>query len=350
MGLFDGAADGTGSTADVAALLGLPVVLVVDAAGMGASAAALVEGFIRFREDIDVAAVVFNRVGSRLHADLLRRACDDRFSQPVLGCLPPATQLALPERHLGLVLAAEQAGLDATIERLADLVTAELDLERLLRLARPPSLASFGQAPLPLPPLGQRIAVARDAAFAFAYDAVLDSWRGTGAEVLLFAPLADDAPDPNADAVYLPGGYPELHAARLADAARFRRGMRAAVERGTFVYGECGGFMALGDALVDADGAAHAQLGVLPLVTSFADRRLHLGYRRARLRRDCPLGATGASFRGHEFHYATVVSSGPAPALFELADATAAPLGPAGLVVGRVAGSFVHLIDRETPA
>jgi cobyrinic acid a,c-diamide synthase len=198
----------------------------------------------------------------------------------------------------------------------------------------------------PLPPLGQRIAVARDAAFAFAYDWLLESWRDAGAEIAPFAPLADEAPDRAADAVYLPGGYPELHAGQLAAAGTFMAGLRAAAIRGAALYGECGGYMALGEALTDADGVAHPMAGLLPLATSFAERKLHLGYREVRLAAAHPLGAAGQRLRGHEFHYATVTREGPGQALFRARSARGDDLGAAGLVAGTVSGSFVHLIDR----
>jgi cobyrinic acid a,c-diamide synthase len=156
MGLFDGAADGQGSTADLASLLDLPVILVVDARGMAASAAALVEGFTRHRDDVEVAGIIFNRVASTAHEALLRRACDDRFAQPVLACLPSDPRLALPSRHLGLVQAAEVPELEAFLEQAAEIVLAHTDLERLTRLARPFGLGLYGPPPRPLRPLGQR--------------------------------------------------------------------------------------------------------------------------------------------------------------------------------------------------
>jgi cobyrinic acid a,c-diamide synthase len=348
MGLFDGAADGEGSTADLASLLDLPVILVVDARGMAASAAALVEGFTRHRDDVEIAGVIFNHVASDEHAALLRRACDDRFAQPVLACLPSEPGLVLPARHLGLIQAAEVPELEAFLERAADFVGAHTDLDRLLRLMRPFGLGLYGPPPRPLRPLGQRIAVADDLAFAFAYRAVLEGWRIAGAEVLPFSPLADEAPDAAADAVYLPGGYPELHAARLAGNARFQGGLRAAAVRSAFVYGECGGFMALGRTLIDRGGVAHAMAGLLPVVTSFAQPQRQLGYRRLKLLEATPLGQVGTTFRGHEFHYASLVESGSAPALFEVTDARRRPLGTHGMRIGTAAGSFVHLIDRTT--
>jgi cobyrinic acid a,c-diamide synthase len=345
MGLFDGATDGTGSTADIAALFGLPVVLVVDTSAMGASVAALVDGFRRHREDVEVVGVVFNRVGSDSHADLLSRACFEQISTPILGSVPRRATLSLPSRHLGLVQAVEHPDLEAFLEAAADLALARLDLDRILRLARPPSVSLLGPDARPLRPMGQRTAVARDAAFAFAYPAILDAWRRQGVELLPFSPLADESPDEDADAVFLPGGYPELHAGRLAGNTRFLDGLRAAAARGAFLYGECGGYMVLGRTLVDREGAAHAMAGLLPVATSFAMPRLHLGYRRIDLLASCPLGSEGAAFRGHEFHFATEVER-DGPALFEASCARGLATGKQGAVLGGVAGSFLHLIDR----
>ena len=345
MGLFDGATDGTGSTADIAALFGLPVVLAVDVTGIGASVAALIDGFRRHREDVEVIGVVFNRVGSAAHADLLARACFEHLSTPILGSIPRDASLALPSRHLGLVQAVEHPDLDSFLEAAADLAEAHLDLDRLLRLARPPSVSLLGPDARPLPALGQRLAVARDAAFAFAYPAMLEGWRRQGVSLQPFSPLADEAPDPAADAVFLPGGYPELHAGRLAANGRFLAGLRAAAERGAFVYGECGGYMVLGQALVDRDGASHPMADLLPVVTSFAAPKIHLGYRQAELLESCALGDAGAGFRGHEFHFASELER-RGPALFRARCARGRDLGEQGCRGGRVAGSFVHLIDR----
>jgi cobyrinic acid a,c-diamide synthase len=342
MGLFDGATAADGSTADLAAGFHWPVVLVVDAGAQGASAAAVVQGFARFRPDVAVKAVVFNKVGPGRHAEILRDACARAVPDiPVLGCIPRIRDLLVPSRHLGLVQAVEHEDLPAFLDRAADLVAEHVDVAALKALARP--VAPGHGAPVPVAPPGQRIAVARDAAFAFAYPMVLDGWRAAGAEIAFFSPLADEAPDGAADAVYLPGGYPELHGGVLAAAETFKAGVRAAAERDAAVFGECGGYMVLGEGLIDADGAAHGMVGLLGLETSFAARRLHLGYRRAVLGADGPLGAAGTAFTGHEFHYATVTREAGAP-LFQCADALGAAKGPAGLCDGRVAGSFVHLI------
>jgi len=348
MGLFDGGPDGRGSTADVASLLGLPVVLAVDAKGMGQSVAALAAGFAEFRDDVAVAGVICNRIGGARHAQLLGEALDARLPGLRLGALPMDPGLDLPSRHLGLVQARER-DLEPVIARAAELVAAHVDLDRLAALAAPVTLAAFG-APGPLVPSpGQRIALAHDDAFAFAYEAVVVGWRRAGSTIHPFSPLADEAPDAAADAVILPGGYPELHAGRLAAASRFIAGLRAAAAREAVIYGECGGFMVLGEGLIDADGVRHPMAGLLPVVTSFAERSLHLGYRRLTVRAAGFLGRVGSLYRGHEFHYARLVEPGAAPALFDVADAAGRPLGPAGAQIGRTAGSFMHLIDRAVP-
>lgn len=349
MGLFDGAPDGTGSTADLAALLGLPVLFVVEARRLAQSVAPLIEGFVRFRPDVEIDGIVLNATGSDRHRRTLLAACDDRFATPVLGCLPRLDDLALPSRHLGLVQAAEHPDLEAFIERAAELVAGHLDLDRLRRLARRPTLELLAPGETRLwPALGQRIAVASDPAFAFVYPAVLDGWHRQGATVHPFSPLADEAPDPAADAVYLPGGYPEIHASRLAQNRGFLDGLRAAAARGAFVYGECGGYMVLGRTLVDRDGRAHAMAGLLPVATSFAAPELQLGYRKLRLLESTPLGRRNLAWRGHEFHYAHETERAGA-ALFTAADASGTPLGEVGCVDGNVAGAFLHLIDRHPP-
>ena len=349
MGLFDGAGpDGeAGSTAALARLTGWSVVLVIDARGQGASAAALIAGFARHDPAVRVAGVIFNRVSGARHRALLETALARHVPEvPVLGAVPNDTALVLPSRHLGLVPAAEIAEIDAALDRAAAAIGAAVDVEGLGALARPSRLSAAEPGPI-LPVLGQRIAIARDDAFLFAYPALLADWRRQGAALSFFSPLADEAPDPHADAVFLPGGYPELHAGRLAAAERFLAGLRGAAGRCAAVYGECGGYMVLGERLTDAAGDVHRMAGLLPLATSFAERRLHLGYRAAELIADGPPGAKDARFRGHEFHYATVVEEGAGAPLFRVADSVGNEFGAAGRRRGAVAGSFLHLIDRE---
>jgi cobyrinic acid a,c-diamide synthase len=333
MGLFDGAADGTGSTADLAKALNAPVVLIVDCASMSGSVAPLVAGFSRFDPDVQVAGVILNRVGSPRHERLLRTALAP-LGLPVLGAVPRDMALQRPSRHLGLVQAGEHADLEAFIQGAADLITRQIDLDPLLALARP---TVTGNAPRLKPP-GQRIAVARDQAFAFSYPHMLADWRAQGAEISFFSPLADQGPE-HADFVLLPGGYPELHAGRLSQNHNFMQKMKSAAQT-SLIYGECGGYMVLGERLTDAEGKAHQMLDLLPLDTSFATRKLHLGYRHLTAKD----GPFKGNWKGHEFHYATTIRATGTP-LFEAQDAEGAPLPAMGLVHGRVMGSFAHLID-----
>ncbi len=288
MGLFDGTgADGeTGSTAELARVTGWPIVLVVDVRGQGASVAALLRGFAGHRPATAPAAVIFNRVAGERHKAVLETAVTRWLPDlVVLGALPDDPALALAARHLGLVPAAENgAAAAAVIDRAADAIGAALDIDRLVALARPSRLCRAGAVP-GIAPLGRHIAVARDDAFCFAYPALFDGWRRAGATIAFFSPLAGEAPAPQADAVYLPGGYPELWAGRLAAGESCFAALGRAAAAGKPVYGECGGYMVLGEALIDASGQRHRMAGLLPLVTSFATRRLSLGYRRADPRR-----------------------------------------------------------------
>ena len=345
MGLFDGAPDGTGSTADLAALFNLPVLMVIDVQRLGQSAAAIVDGFRRFREDVEIVSVLLNRSAGPSHSELIKNACQAQFSTPIVGAIDRHKALEIPHRHLGLVQASEQAELEAFLNKAADLIEEHVDLDRLQRLARAPNVSAMGPTARPIPALGQRIAVARDIAFAFQYASVLNGWREQGAEVHFFSPLDDQAPDDTADTVYLPGGYPELHAGVISRNSIFLNGLRAAAHRNAFIYGECGGYMVLGDELIDKRGDAHPMAGLLPVRTSFEHPKLHLGYRELKLLAPTPLGRPPLLYRGHEFHYASELSRQGEP-LFEMSDARNRPRGEAGCVKGTVAGSFQHLIDR----
>ncbi|KFG70199.1 cobyrinate a,c-diamide synthase [Microvirga sp. BSC39] len=346
MGLFDGIRHEigrTGASADIAALFGWPVILVLDVSGHAQSAAAVALGCARFDPRINVVGVVLNKVASDRH----RRLVEDgmaRIGLPVLGALVRNADLALPERHLGLVQAGETEELDARLERLADAVEDAVDLNRLMALARPTQLASPDDV-IPLPPPGQRVALASDQAFSFVYPHVLAGWRKAGAEIVTFSPLADEAPPSDCDVCWLPGGYPELHAARIADASRFLEGLRSFAESRP-VHGECGGYMVLGMSVEDGEGHAHAMAGLLPVETSYAKRKMHLGYRVADLLHDGVLGQAGARLVGHEFHYASVTQRDRSAetAFAKIADAEGSDLGTAGHRRGLVTGSFFHTI------
>ncbi len=359
MGLFDGVSCtidtidsmNDGSTASLARISGWPIVMVIDVRGQSVSAAATVQGFSRFNSHLCLAGVILNRTSSQHHVEVLRAALARRVPETVvLGAVPDETRLELPTRHLGLVQARELPHLNPFLEAAADIVSRYVDVKAVSDIARParlllPLTGTAGGQMAPLPPLGQRIAVALDDAFTFVYPAILNGWSQNGAEVVPFSPLNNESPPVDCDAIYLPGGYPELHAGLLASNTKFINGLQKAARCSRIILGECGGYMVLGNALINADGHQHMMAGVLPLVTSFVQRRLHLGYRVVTLFRESPLGATGSVFRGHEFHYATLISEGPGEELFSVANATGQALGKAGLRHGNVMGSFIHLID-----
>ena len=347
MGLFDGASmagsSANGSSASIAARLGWPVLLVLDVSGQSETAAAMVKGFASYDPNVRIAGVVLNRVASERHHRLCAQAIEG-LGIPVVGSLPRNSEHVLPERHLGLVQAEEMANLESTLERIADFVEANVDMDKLLELADGKEQVSPGTVKAVSPP-GQRIALARDIAFSFFYQHLETAWREAGAEILPFSPLADEAPDPSADVCWLPGGYPELHAGTLASNRQFLDGLRSFAATRP-VHGECGGFMVLGERLEDKDGTSHQMSGLLGLETSFAKRKMNLGYRDVTLREDTALGVKGAGFRGHEFHYATIVRAEDAP-VFDAKDARGESLGAMGGQRGNVTGSFFHLIDRK---
>ncbi len=404
MGLFDGAASGHGSTADLAQTLDLPVIFVVDSEKQSQSIAALVHGFATWRSGLRIAGIIVNRCASTRHEAMLRAALA-QTSIPVLGVLPRRDSLALPERHLGLVLPGEVDAFATVVSNAAVAIEDFVDLNLLLALSSPlavphappppplsgragegggsathrwtptppappsplegeagrgvaqrrtdgpppptPPLKGEGSArpiapPSPLPPLGQHIAIARDDAFAFLYPHWLIDWRQSGASVSFFSPLADEVPHPDADAVFLPGGYPELHAGRLAAQQKFMTSAQTIAARGTLIYGECGGFMVLGRSLTDRDGVTHAMAGLLPHDTRIDRPRRVLGYRR--LTHASPL-PWPKSLNGHEFHYSSAKKLPQGTPLFSATDALGDPLPPMGLVHGNVMGSYAHVID-----
>lgn len=349
MGLFDGVASEpgrSGATADIAARFRLPVLLVLDVAGQSQSAAAVVRGFASHDSAVRIAGVILNRVGSERHRALVADAIA-ALDIPIVGALPREKAIALPERHLGLVQAREHGDLAARLDHLASFAERHIDLGKVAaaaaNIAQPPA----NVAPALTPP-GQRIALASDAAFTFIYPHVLEGWRRAGAEIVTFSPLNDEAPPESCNCCWLPGGYPELHAGALADAHQFRSGLVRFAETRA-VHGECGGYMVLGEGLEDASRARHAMTGLLGHATSFAEGKLHLGYREARLLCDGLLGSAGTIVRGHEFHYAALICSGSEAPFVELRDGQGRPLGLSGGRRGHVTGSFFHAIAQERP-
>jgi cobyrinic acid a,c-diamide synthase len=353
MGLFDGVAappGRSGAGADLAAGLGLPVLLVLDVSGQSQTAAAVARGFMGHAPGVEIAGVILNRLASERHRTGVAEAMD-AVGLPVLGAVPRDERWATPERHLGLVQAQEHPALREHLERLADLAEAHLDLDGIARCARTPAQAAAPTTRPTLGPPGQRIALAQDAAFSFIYPHHLQGWRRAGAEIRPFSPLDDEPPPDDCDVCWLPGGYPELHADALAAALRFKAGLRRFAETRP-VHGECGGYMVLGAGLEDASGARHEMAGLLSHATSFARRKMNLGYRRARLLAAGPIGRAGQIIRGHEFHYASLTDPGRDAPLAALSDAQGRDLGAAGGRRGFVSGGFFHAIaeDDETAA
>ena len=342
MGLFDGAPpEGQGSVADLARHLRLPVILVVDAGRMAQSIAPLVMGFARHDPQVQITGLILNNVGSPRHAAMLRQALAP-CGIPIVAALPRAKDLQTPSRHLGLVQAQERDDLDTFMNRAADHLSRGIPGDTTPDLSTIPDLA----APLPMPgpnrplsPPAQRIALAQDQAFAFAYPHMIGDWRQAGAEIIPFSPLADEAV-PRADFVFLPGGYPELHAPQIAAAHNFLTSLRHHAQTRP-VYGECGGYMVMGETLVDAEGTPHHMAGLLPLATSFETRQRHLGYRQI----TATQGPLTGPYKAHEFHYATTLYANGTP-LFTARDAMGEPLPDMGLIKGHSAGSFAHIIDR----
>ena len=300
MGLFDGiGSSSTGSTADVARLLGLPVVLVLDAGGQAASLSALVRGFRDHDPNLAIAGVVLNKVSSPRHRELLAEVLE-RVDVPMLGCLPRTEALALPGRHLGLAPAHELDNPEQRRQAWAALASQHLDLERLEPLLQAPRP---GPAPLadiptvqgqPLP-----VALASDAAFHFRYQETSELLEQMGMPVLPWSPLADEAIPSDAKGLILPGGFPEQHAAQLSGCERSMKSLRA-FARQRPVYAECGGMLVLGEQLTDLDGSSHSMAGLLPFTAQRGP--LQVGYRRLQARRDSPVVETGQQLVGHEFH------------------------------------------------
>lgn len=345
MGLYDGVAtkgaSGFGSSAETAVRFGWPVILVVDVSGQAQSAAATALGFMNYMPDLPFGGVILNRVASPRHERLARLGMEQAGIK-VLGMLPRRGDLALPERHLGLIQAIEHPDLEQAISNYASFLSEHVDLEAIRAVAQGTNAPKVGR--LVRPP-AQRIALARDAAFSFTYPHLLKAWRTEGAEILPFSPLNDDLV-PDADLVWLPGGYPELHAGTLAGANKFLTSLRehAATKP---VHGECGGYMALGTTLIDKEGVAHKMAGLLGVVTSYEKRKFHLGYRQAVLQ-EAVLGyQRGSRLRGHEFHYSTILEEPDAP-LAQVTDADGNLVSETGSLRGHVSGTFFHMISEAT--
>lgn len=347
MGFFDGVADngayGIGSTADLARLTGWPVVIVLNVSGQAQSAAAVAMGFYKFDPNIKIAGVILNKVASARHESLIKTGMKQAGIR-VLGSLPKEKSVSLPERHLGLIQAQETSSLENILSQLSNFVEENIDIDTLLQSAISSSESFELQKPNYINPPGQRIALARDEAFSFVYPHLLNSWHKSGAEVIPFSPLADQVPDLSADVVWLPGGYPELYAGKIASSQNFLAGLKTFVKTKP-VHGECGGYMVMGQVLIDSNGENHLMAGLLGLVTSFEKRKMNLGYRKAKILSSIPSLEKGDIVSGHEFHYSTIIKQ-PDPPLAEITDAKNERVKEAGSRVDLASGTFFHMIAK----
>ncbi len=357
MGLYDGfdPLDEAGSTAQMAKWLGLPVLLCVGARSLARSLAALARGFHGFDPGLRWVGLAANLVGGPRHVDILRRAMSLVPELPFLGGLPRREEIALAERHLGLVTA-EEAGLDERgVDTLAEWVEEALDLDELWRRLPRLEPAAPSEAPVPSP-AGRRVrlAVARDRAFCFYYQENLRRLEEAGAELVFFSPLRDRALPAGVAGLYLGGGYPELFAARLAQNRPLRRQIAHLGRAGLPVYAECGGMMYLGRALSDQAGRRWPMVGLLPLEFRMLPRLRSLGYREVRFRCATPLGPAGTVARGHEFHYSEVSAPGEDPELEEAVYQARGSRGPVAdcpsYARGNLLASYVHLHFGSNPA
>ena len=350
MGLFDGARNsGEGSTAAMAKHLRLPVLLVVDASKMAASAAALVRGFETFDPAVRIAGVVFNQVGSAGHYGLLREALEQAGCAPAVGYLPNEASLRVPERHLGLYTAQEDVLSKPALDHLSSLMEQFVNLDRVLGIAAIENAHQTPAAPSRAVGDAARIAVARDRAFCFYYEDNLDALRASGAEIVEFSPLADRTLPEGTDAIYIGGGYPELYAAELSANHSMRASIGQFVENGGPAYAECGGLMYLGRHLRLRDGHALAMVGVLPFGTMLTDRLVRFGYTEVSFISDCLLGRAGATARGHSFHYSTIDGAPDVPCVYHVRSTLSGAESTEGYVVGNVLASYIHLHFLSNP-
>ena len=337
MGLFDGAEKSDGSSAEIAALLGLPVIMVIDGSKMAYSAAPMLYGYKNFDSSVKVAGVIFNRVGSASHYSYLEAAAKDVGVEP-LGYLPRNSAITIDERHLGLNTSAEYDR-QAVIDAMADHIEKTVNIERLLEVAKI-ELPEVEAVPMRTERSGKVIAVARDEAFNFIYHANIEALSRYG-EVRFFSPLHDEKL-PDADLVYLAGGYPELHARALAENASMRESIAGWCRSGGATYAECGGLMYLGQTLTLADGASYPMCGVLDLDTTLQEARLTLGYRKV-----YPTGTAGIELRGHEFHYSRISRQGQIENIAEVRNARDQQVETQLFRAANTIASYLHLYWGE---
>jgi cobyrinic acid a,c-diamide synthase len=358
MGLFDGKSGGSdaGSSAEIAKLLKLPVVLVVDAAKSARSIAAVVMGFELFDPELQLAGVILNRVASERHYEMLREAITASCKTKILGWLPREPRIAIPERHLGLHEAEQMSvgneeSAKTQIDILAMLAEQYFDLDGLLELEcgllmdeqrQRAAYAASNASSI-------RIGVASDPAFSFYYEDNLDLLRERGAEIVRFSPMADTHLPYDLDALYLGGGYPELYAEQLSGNGQMLDEVRVFAASGKPVYAECGGILYLSENLSVADGKVYSMAGVLPLSMEMTDKLVQFGYVTVEFTEDCLLGATGTVIRGHSFHYSRIASQNEMATSYRVQYSMSGREELEGFHRGSVLASYVHLHFRANP-
>jgi cobyrinic acid a,c-diamide synthase len=344
MGMFDGRATGPeGSTAEVAAILQTPVLLVVDVGGMSRSAAAIVQGYARFDPTVHVAGVVLNRVGGPRHYQLVKTAIEAQAGVSVWGYLPWDDALVLPERHLGLVPVGEDTAFQKVCSALGEAAERSIDIQAIINAAQSaPVIAIPPDAVLPETTSVARIGVARDTAFNFYYDANLLWLRRWGAELIEFSPLEDHGLPSEVDGLYFGGGFPEVFAKGLAENHALIAAVRRAHQAEIPIYAECGGLMYLVEAIQDAARMRYPMVGLLPGMCHLTDRLQNFGYKEVISLRDSVLGPAGLRTRGHEFHY-SVWEDRPSGASLYRTRSSHGDERDEGYSAANLTASYVHL-------
>ncbi len=350
MGLFDGKSgtSDSGSSAEIAKLLGLPVLLVLDAGKSARSIAATVLGFELFDPDLPLAGVILNRVASQRHYQMLEAAIRTRCHTPILGWLPRDPAIVIPERHLGLQTAEEAIDTDALINTLATLAEQQLDLDAILELTCSLDLASTPQAAF-FTESAIRIGLARDRAFTFYYEDNLDLLRGRGATIVPFSPLEDTELPPELDALYLGGGYPELHPSQLAANTSLLADIRSFASSGRPIYAECGGMIYLAHTLKLLDGSTHPLANLLPFSVEMTSRLVQFGYVNVTLTHDCLLGPAGTTLRGHSFHHSRIPDTPAVDTAYDVTYSLSGLQEAEGYCVGNILASYLHVHFRTNP-
>lgn len=350
MGLFDGASGKSdiGSTAEMAKLLGLPVVLVVDASSAARSVAALVHGFETFDPQLKILGVIFNKVAGPTHYDMLRDAVESTCRAVSLGYLPRDERIQVPERYLGLFTAGEDLLPDSKMEVLAEIAEGHIDLGKLLESAASFNVTRIDEHSAPASSR-VRIGVARDRAFCFYYEDNLEALREAGAEIVEFSPLTDTALPASLDALYFGGGYPELYAHQLSTNLEMIVSIKNFAEEGGAVYAECGGLMYLADKIETRDGMAFPMAGILPFGVQMTDRLVNFGYAEVCLRADCLWGAAGTRARGHSFHCSMIIDSVQMDQTYKVSYTLARREEAEGFHIKNVLASYIHLHFLSCP-